>query len=326
MYHTLSSDTLVLPPIDPYGPTTRWIDIFSRGMAGCEWNITPSESYVLASPSSGFTGGSNGTDTRVYLSVDWSSAPPAPKSTTINIAIMSSCGSAWGNYGPPTVQLPVNHTSIPSNFSNGFVESDGHIAMEAEHTSTTTSIDNISYLTIPNYGRTLSGVMLYPILSPTQPAGTGPELTYSIYTFTPVPLAKITLFLSPSLNFYSDSRPLKYGIAIDDEDPQVIQFVSNTTQGNLPNGWSGAVSDAVWGLTSGSMTTTSHRGLLIPGEHTVRIWLVEPGVVVQKIIVDLGGVRASYLGPPESFWVGKGGVEEGYEGLNFTEVKTSSTA
>jgi hypothetical protein len=30
---------------------------------------------------------------------------------------------------------------------------------------------------------------------------------------------------------------------------------------------------------------------------------LEPGVVLQKVVVDLGGVRKSYLGPPESWRV-----------------------
>lgn len=325
-FHPNSGDTLGLPPMDPYGPKTRWIDIFARGTAGCQWSLKSTAPYVITTPSTGTTGG-NGVDTRVYVSVDWSKAPPAPNSTIVNINVVSSCdNNTWGNYPAPTVQVPVNNTAIPSSFT-GFVESDQHIAIEAQHTTFTNEVNDVSYITLPGHGRTLSGVTMMPVLAASQPAGTGPVLEYSIYTFTNTSRANVTLFLSPSLNQngggFGEYRPLKYAIAFDDEVPQTIQFVANvTSELNMPNGWNGAVSDGVWGVSSGNMTTTTHD-LSATGEHTLKIWAVEPAVIFQKIVINLGGVRQSYLGPPESFRAGTDTVGS-YDGTNALGVQVSS--
>lgn len=320
MYHGNSGNTLVLPPMDPYGPKTRWIDVFARGTAACSWTLSPWAPYVKLSTSSGTTGGNNGTDTRVYVSIDWSMAPAAPNATTVNINVTSSCGSAWGNYPSPMVQVPVQSTTVPADFV-GFVESDKHISIEAEHTSRSTVVNGVSYMTLASHGRTLSGVTLTPVLTPSQPAGTGPVLEYDIFTFSNQTLANVTLLLSPSLNQQGASHPLKYGVAFDAETPQTIQFVGNFTGGNYPPGWLGAVADNTWGLaTSGKTTTTTHN-LAVTGKHTLKVWAVEAGVVIQKIIIDLGGVRYSYLGPPESFRAGNDTVGA-YEGLNFAGIAT----
>lgn len=312
VYHALSSETLALPPMDPYGPKTRWIDIFSRGTEACSWFIaTPS--YVTASPSSGTTGGTNGTDIRIYLSVDWSAAP---LSTTALLNITTPCG--WGSFSAPHVQLPISNTAVPSSFT-GFVESDLHIAIEAEHASCNSSSDTASFLTIPNLGRTLSGVLLQPVTAPSQDTNSGPVLEYDIYTFNPTKLANLTLYLSPSLNNLSPSRPLRYAVAFDESTPQIVQPVieipTALAGADLPEGWAGAVADGVWGLSSGKSTTTTHD-LTSTGAHTLKIWLLEPGLVLQKVVLDLGGVRTSYLGPPESFLVGRDTVGE-YGGLDF---------
>jgi hypothetical protein len=58
--------------------------------------------------------------------------------------------------------------------------------------------------------------------------------------------------------------------------------------------WEQSVSDNV---TIGS---TRHQ-LAKTGDHVLKFWLVDPGVVLQKIVVDAGGMKPSYLGPPESW-------------------------
>lgn len=37
-----------------------------------------------------------------------------------------------------------------------------------------------------------------------------------------------------------------------------------------------------------------------PGRHTLRIRTGDPGMVIQKIVIDFGGMKRSYLGPPST--------------------------
>jgi hypothetical protein len=314
IFHGLSTNTLTLPPMDPYGPSTRYIDIFARGTAGCAWTITSNASYVSSTPSSGYTGGSNGTDYRVNIAVNWALAPAAPNSSVVSLKFTSSCPN-WGNFPTPTVLVPVQSLRVPTDFT-GFVESDRHFSIEAEHTSRNTSVNDVKHLTIKNYGRTLSGVTLFPVTAPTQPVGAGPVLEYDLWTFTNLSAtpANITLYITSASNHMSQARPLRYAIGINSQVPLVRQFVANYTGADMPDGWVSGVADSIWGGSSSrsaSNTTTSHQ--LPPGKSTLKIWQLEPGFVLQKVVVDLGGVRPSYLGPPESFLVGRDTVG-GYNG------------
>ncbi len=48
----------------------------------------------------------------------------------------------------------------------------------------------------------------------------------------------------------------------------------------------------------------SAKGLVAgPGYHTLKVWMVDPAVLVQKIVVRTSAARdtESYLGPPETY-------------------------
>jgi hypothetical protein len=303
-FHANSGTFLTMLPMSPFGKS-RWIDIFSQGTNNFTFNIA-AEPFVTVTPKSGtISPMGNGTDTRIQVSIDWSKAPPAPGITRLNITSSTDYGT---QYSPPYLLIPYNRHVVPATFKSGFVESDATISIEAEHYSHTNpgTSSSLTYTTIPDYGKTLSGVTLSDINAPSLTTTSGPSLEYNFYTFTSTTssnAANISLILSPSLNTYP-GRPLRYAIAIDDQTPQVVQFVMDkppSTQkegrsNGMPINWEKAVSDACW--------TSKTKLVIEQGEHRLRYWALEPGVVLQKVVVDLGGVRWSYLGPPESFRIG----------------------
>lgn len=166
-YHSNSGNTLAVPPLDPYGPSARYFDVFTRGTKECEWEAVPWQPWVKVSPSKG-TVGAKGSDTRVLVSIDWANAPPAPYASTININVTTPCrGIDRYSFKAPMVQVPVVNRVVPSSFSTGFVESDGVVAITGAHyqaikAPAQSGGANVSYHTFANYGRTGSGVGLVP--------------------------------------------------------------------------------------------------------------------------------------------------------------------
>ncbi|KAK2071563.1 hypothetical protein P8C59_005975 [Phyllachora maydis] len=337
-WHPNSGNHLALPPLDPYGPITRYFDVFSRGTQACDWRASAATTWVKLSQYTGTVGPGNGSDTRVYVSVDWASAPTAPNSTTVNISFHTACrGLDRYGYRVPTVQAPVVIRTVPSNFTQGFVESDGHVSIEGPHyqaivpasTSSSSSSSSSSstnatgpstptYHTFTNLGRTLAGVGLVPQNTEKLSVARAPALEYDLYLFTGAGTARVTVYLSLAHNYLGDADPLQYGIALypadDPAAPQLVRPVGPLVGADLPPGWGQAVGDAVWGR-SGNYTTSAFA-VPRPGAYKLRVWALLPSMVVQKVVVDLGGVRPSYLGPPESFLVGRDG-QGTYEGTTF---------
>jgi hypothetical protein len=101
--------------------------------------------------------------------------------------------------------------------------------------------------------------------------------------------------LDPTLNFVP-GRGLRYAISTDDDPPQIVDILAQ----NNSETWATAVKDSVRKVSSTHFISN-------PGNHILKIWMVDPGVVLQKLVIDLGGVKPSYLGPSESYHAGAAG-------------------
>jgi hypothetical protein len=78
-------------------------------------------------------------------------------------------------------------------------------------------------------------------------------------------------------------------LSFDDETPQVVNMHADESKEH----WSRTVLDGV------AEFTTAHA-IAAPGAHVLKYWPLDAGVVLEKLVVDAGGMKPSYLGPPES--------------------------
>jgi hypothetical protein len=161
--------------------------------------------------------------------------------------------------------------------------------MEAEHYSRAVGSPAISWQRIPELGRTLSAMTPMPATAISQtPGGETPRLEYSLYLFGKGDV-RVAAYLSPTLNFHNN-QGLRYAISFDDLPPQLV----NMHAGKTFQDWEESVRNNI-------TTLVSKHSIGEPGQHVLKFWMVDPGVVLQKLVVETHSIKPSYLGPPESF-------------------------
>jgi endo-1,4-beta-D-glucanase Y len=293
----------VLPEFDPFGQQEYYIEIFNRGRTAFRYHTESGESWLRVTPNRGEVD----RERRVSVSVDWQQAPNGTQRVPITIT--------GPNDRRVVVQAVINNPAGSERHPvRGFIESNGYVSIEAEHYTKAVDADPVRWLHIPNLGRTLSGLTPIPVTARSRtPGPDSPRLEYCLHLFRSGQV-KVNVYVSPTQN-YHDTQGLRYGLSFDDETPQIVNIHEKDTvpDWKYPPAWNQAVGENI-------KVMTSEHLLAKPGEHVLKFWMVDPGIVLQKIVVDTGGVKPSYLGPPESPFAGgsamtgAGPVQSGIDG------------
>jgi len=259
---------------DRYNDPKRFIDIYNKGSAPFKFAAGANSPWIKLDK----VAGEVIDEVRIRVSIDWSKLPGGGKG---EITISGPNGQK--------LKLPVLAEAPVPQPENCFIEADGYVSIEAEHYSAKIDSNAASFQKIPDYGRTLSGMEPYPATAASQdPKNGAPRLEYRLYLANPGEV-KVEAITGPSLNFVP-GRGLRYAVSFDDETPQIVDIAADQSL----EAWGKSVSDNV-------RVGVSKHHLSGSGYHTLKFWMVDPGVALEKLVVDLGGVKPSYLGPPESF-------------------------
>ena len=259
-------DPVRLPEFSPWqAQPAQYIEVYNKGTTAFDYRIVAAQPWVHVSPAAGRVG----EQIRATVTVDWRAAPRGTTSVPITV---TGAGSSV------VVQAPVRNPSVAPS---GFLEANGYVAMEADHYSRRVG----DWQLLPDIGRTGNG--LTPL------GGTGARLEYAMTLTTTGPV-QVSAYLSPRNNVVP-AAGLRYAVSIDGETPQVVDIIKATgsDDGTMNPQWARNTSDNV------NVTTTVHA-VDRPGRHTLTFWMVDPTVIVQRLVVRTAPLPYSYLGPPES--------------------------
>jgi len=167
----------------------------------------------------------------------------------------------------------------------------GYIAIDAQHFSRKTEAHGVHWQVIPNLGRTLGAMVSLPQSAPAITDGSM-HLDYDIVAQKDAD-ATLNLYLAPTLDTQGPNpeKPagLRIGVGIDDRPVQILSY---DLKPDAPD-WNQAVKDNIVVLKAVFQS-------LKPGPHTLKIFRIDGNVVLERLVLDTGGLAPSYLGPPES--------------------------
>jgi hypothetical protein len=267
----------ILPEFNSYEMKNYYIEIFNRGQTVFNYKIKADKPWIKFTAQNGTVNKQE----RVWVSVDWDKAPVGLSKVPLTI---------MGAGREVVVEASVNRVPLSQQkLMRGFVESNGYIAIEAGHYTRKINGGGIEWTTLPDYGRTFDGVTTLPVTTKSeQPGGDSPHLEYRL-NLADTGEVKIEAYVSPTLDF-TNTKGLHYAVSIDDQQPQLVNI--NTDESDPA--WRRDVANNI------KILVTKHH-IAKPGVHILKYWMVDPGAVLQKIVINAGGEKQSYLGPPESY-------------------------
>ncbi|HUW91976.1 MAG TPA: glycosyl hydrolase 115 family protein [Bacteroidales bacterium] len=272
-----------LPEFDIFNKQEQFIELFNKGDKSFSFTAASESPWILLSELTGTVK----SDKRLLVTIDWDKVPVGRKEGFIKIK---------GAGSEVAIRIKTFNPAEPRQETlRGFVEAQGYVSVEAEHYTLNRDAGQGRWERIEDYGKTLSAMRATTAVDapPAVPGKDSPCLEYQMYLFSTGEIETV-LNVAPTLNFIP-GRDLRIGVSFDDETPQIITAVPGNF--NAQNG------NAVWekSVMNNALYLSVNHTITEKGYHTLRIWMIDPGLVLEKIIVNTGGVKPSYLGPPESF-------------------------
>jgi hypothetical protein len=283
------SHGMQLPAFDNVNQQRYFVDVFLNDKKPVDWSAIPSHNYIRLSISRGsLTPEWGKNQVRIWVDIDWTKAPKNQFTDTI----------VFKGGGKQLEVAVLGHQLIKPKQGKVFVENNGFVSIHAASSENHGGLkyNDLIWRGIPGLGYT--GKVLQVTnrqANESRPFSLDPAhikkhnawLEYNFYTYTAAqPVVTVyTLPAHPIDNSYSD----RYAVSVDDGPLTIVDF---KTEGRSEE-WKQNV-----------LSNRAARDIQLPflknGGHKLKIYCIDPGVMLDEIRIDLGGLKKAYGTLPET--------------------------
>jgi len=169
------------------------------------------------------------------------------------------------------------------------------VVITAAHASAFVAGRDAAWQTISDLGYQGTAVGVFPVTvavraTPEQILAESPQLQFNV-CLRHAGDWRVTVRALPTFSVET-GQPQRYAIAFDDAPPQFVALPDSQSERDPQ--WQENV------LRNAALTTSAHH-LATAGRHTLKIWMVDPGIVLDTIAAEIGDQqRLGYIWPDET--------------------------
>jgi len=269
----------VMTTFESFYPRRSYFEIFAEGTLPYEYEIKSTSPWITLKKDPSYA-----PDHRYWVDVDWSKAPEGKSTAMIEVS---------GNRETVEIKVPVvKATKEQQRQAKGrFATLDAPLAIRAVDAAANKAVNGVSWQSLPDYGREAVALEVFPVTAASVlPPNSAPQLEYPIY----LPRSgnyEITLVLGPVMDVVPD-RGMRIAMAMDNDAFRVLDIFENRqAETFLGEGWWHRFTK-----DNARYLRTSYKVETV-GAHLLKIAMVDPAIVLQKIIISDTALPKSYFGP-----------------------------
>ncbi len=172
-----------------------------------------------------------------------------------------------------------------------FFEHNGMASIYASHFTRKNENDKAKWQILPGHGRTGDAITTFPVTHADFSAEkNSPWLEFDVLHYSQPDSIALHLYFSPTLNFMHLPKGLQFEVSVNGDAPQIISLNEKDYETRTWESW----------VASNIIIKKSVHAAGKKSIQSIRYRPLHPGIVLQKVVVDFGGLLPSYLGPEET--------------------------